>query len=235
MVKILLQFIALILEREISIFLSSFSYIDYEKAFDRVYHDHLMSKLKSCDIDAMDLRMIQNLYWNQTASIRLEEGESDSFAIQRGVRHGCILSPKLFNLYIFKQADKLPGVSIGGKNITNLRFADDTGLIADSAQGLQLIVDVVNSDSLKRGLKMNIKKTKTMVISRDLANPKVNIKVDGTTLEQVETFKYLGQTITSDGRSDTAIRQRIEIARQTFLNMSDVLTARTLRLRQENA
>ena len=85
-------------------------YIDYEKAFDRVCLDQLMSKLKSCNIDAKDLRMIQNLYWNQTASIKLEEGESDSFAIQRGVRQGCILSPNLFNLYtedIFKEADKL--------------------------------------------------------------------------------------------------------------------------------
>ena len=77
---------------------------------------------------------------------------------------------------------------------------------------------------------MNTKKTKTMVISRDPENPKVDIKVDGNTLEQVETFKYLGQTITSDGRSDTAIRQRIEIARQTFLNMSDVLTARNIQI-----
>ena len=60
-----------------------------------------MNKLKSCDIDAMDLRMIQNLYWKQTASIKLEEGESDSSAIKRGVRQGCILSPKLFNLHVF--------------------------------------------------------------------------------------------------------------------------------------
>ena len=77
---------------------------------------------------------------------------------------------------------------------------------------------------------MNIKKTKTMVVSRDQVNPKVDIKVDGTTLEQVETFKYLGQTTTPDGRSDTAIRQRIEIARQTFLNMSDVLTSRNIEI-----
>ena len=69
---------------------------------------------------------------------------------------------------------------------------------------------------------MNIKKTKTMVIIREPENPQVDIKVDGTTLEQVQTFKYLGQTITADGRSDTAIRQRIEIARQTFINMSDI-------------
>eukprot|EP00112_Aurelia_sp_Birch-Aquarium-sp1_P006119 Seg1683.7 transcript_id=Seg1683.7/GoldUCD/mRNA.D3Y31 product="LINE-1 reverse transcriptase" protein_id=Seg1683.7/GoldUCD/D3Y31 len=94
----------------------------------------------------MDLRLIQNLYWNQTASIKLEDGESDSFKIKRGVRQGCILSPKLFNLYtedIFKEADKLPGVNIGGRNITNLRYADDTALIAELVQGLQLIIDVV--------------------------------------------------------------------------------------------
>ena len=61
-------------------------------------------------------------------------------------------------------------------------------------------------------------------------NHKVDKKVDGTTLEQVQTFKYLGQTITADGRSDTAIRQRIEIATQNFLNMSDVLTARNIEI-----
>ena len=77
---------------------------------------------------------------------------------------------------------------------------------------------------------MNKKKTKAMVVNRDQVNPKVDIKVDGTTLEQVATFKYLGQKITSDGRSDTAIRQRIEIARQTFLNMSDVLTSRNIEI-----
>ena len=58
-------------------------YIAYEKAFDRVCNDQLMSKLKSCDINAMDLRMIQSLYWNQIASIKLEEGESDSSAVKR--------------------------------------------------------------------------------------------------------------------------------------------------------
>ena len=141
--------------------------------------------------------------------------------------------PKLFSLYreaIFKHADKLPGVNIGGKNITNLRHADDTALIAESTKGLQLIVNVVKSESLKGDLNVNIKKAKTMVISRDPEHPKVDIKVDGTILEQVETFKCLGQTITSDGRSDTAIRQRIEIARQTFLNMSDVLTSRNIEI-----
>ena len=107
--------------------------------------------------------MIQNLNLNQTASIMLEDGESDSFDIKRGVRQGCILSPKLFNLYtedIFKQADKLPGVNIGGKNITNLRYADDTALIAESAQGLQQIVDVVKSERLKRSFKNEYKEDK---------------------------------------------------------------------------
>ena len=74
------------------------------------------------------------------------------------------------------------------------------------------------------------KEDKTMVISRDPENPKVDIKVDETAIEQVETFKYLGQTITSDSRSYTAMKQCIEIARQTLLNMSDVLTARGIEI-----
>ena len=69
-----------------------------------------------------------------------------------------------------------------------------------------------------------------MVISRESVIPKVDIKVDGISLEQVQTFKYFGKTITSDARSDTATRQHIEISRQTFLIMSDVLTARNLEI-----
>ena len=71
---------------------------------------------------------------------------------------------------------------------------------------------------------------KIMVIIADPKHSKVDIKVVGTTLEQMNTFKYTGQTITSDGRTDMAIRQRMEIARQTFLPMSDVLTATSVEI-----
>ena len=184
-------------------------FIDYEKAFDHVYHHNLMNELNKYTIDGKDLNIMQNLYWNQTASIQLEDEESNQFSIKRGVRQGCILSPKLFNIYtedIFNNSNLL-GIKIAGKNITNLRYADDTALMAESEEALQRIVDEVKMKSLEKGLKMNTKKTKTMVISRNTSAPQVSIKVDGETLEQVQSFKYLGQTITTDGKTDTKIGQ----------------------------
>ena len=104
-----------------------------------------------------------NLYWNQTASIKTEDGESSSFPIKRGVRQGCVLSPSLFNVYtetIFKEFEELPGVKLFGEYINNLRYADDTVLIAESEEELQKLVDAVKEGSLKLGLEMNTKKLK---------------------------------------------------------------------------
>ena len=125
----------------------------------------------------------------------------------------------------------MTGIVIGGLNITSLRFADDTLLMAESEEELQRIVDAVREASLERGLRMNVKKTKTMVIRRNINEEcKVSIKVEGKELEQVKSYTYLGQQITEDGRSDTEIRKRIEIARQSFINMKSVLTSRKLKI-----
>ena len=108
------------------------------------------------------MRIMQELYWKQSAAIRVENGLSAEFPIKRGVRQGCVLSPKLFNLYtefIFREAEDLPGCLVGGKNFNNLPYADDTVLMAESESELQNIVDTVRSDSERCGLKMNVKKT----------------------------------------------------------------------------
>ena len=98
-------------------------FIDYEKAFDRVHHAKLIKKIVCSQMDGKDQKLIQNLYWEQTASVKLEQEESESFPIKRGVRQGCVISPKLFNWYteeIFQEADELKGVNVGGVNYTNL-------------------------------------------------------------------------------------------------------------------
>ena len=97
-------------------------FIDYKKAFDRVYHAMLLEILKKFEIDGKDLKLIMNLYWQQTASIKTEEGQSNSFGIKRGVRQGCVLSPSLFNVYtesIFKEFEELPGIKMFGEFINN--------------------------------------------------------------------------------------------------------------------
>ena len=207
-------------------------FIDYKKAFDRVYHLKLVNALKKLEIDGRDLNLIKNLYWQQTASIKTEDGQSSSFSIKRGVRQGCVLSPSLFNVYtenIFKELQDLPGIKLFGEFINNLRYADDTVLLAESEEELQKLVDAVKEESQKYGLEMNTKKTKTMVIRRDADEPvKVQIIVDGVVLEQVKMYQYLGQLITEDGRCEVEIKRRIEIARTNFLKMKDVLTTKRL-------
>ena len=97
----------------------------------------------------------------------------------------------MFNLYtecIFKSIEGMPGINISGNIVNNLRYADDTVLIADNEQDLQNIVDTIHHQSKEFGLDMNVKKTKTMVISRKAEIPRVSITVNNNILEQVKEF-----------------------------------------------
>ena len=186
-------------------------FIDYSKAFDKVHHDQLISCLEKIGIDGKDIRIIANLYWHQKAAIRIQDELSPFTSIQRGVRQGCVLSPYLFNVYtefIFRESNELKGINIHGQNINNLRYADDTALIATDENDLQKIVDQVKEESSKAGLEMNVKKTMTMVISKNPEGKQLEIKVGDQKLEQVKKFKYLGTQITEDGKTETEIKKQ---------------------------
>ena len=117
----------------------SLCYIDYSKAFGEVRHGDLFAILVSLNIDAKDLRILRNLYWEQTVAIRMGNEISQYRAIKRGVRQACIASPDLFNLYsemILRSLIEHQGVKVGGNIINNLWYVDDTLLIADSKQKL---------------------------------------------------------------------------------------------------
>ena len=152
--------------------------------------------------------------------------------IKRGVRQGCILSPSLFNLYtecIFKIIEGMPGINISGNIVNNLRYADDSVLIADNEQDLQNIVDTIHRQSKEFGLDMNVKKTKTMVISRKAEIPRVSITVNNI-LEQVKEFTYLGQNLYEDGKNSGEVRRRIGMAKTKFTQMRKVFTSRKISL-----
>ncbi|KAI8436544.1 hypothetical protein MSG28_010075 [Choristoneura fumiferana] len=209
-------------------------FIDYEKAFDRVLHDRLIAILKDIGLDDKDVRIIQNLYWNQRATVRVDGEETDEVEIKRGVRQGCILSPTLFNLYseaiIVEALEEMDcGVMINGRVINNLRYADDTVLIASTEAELQLMVNRVNECSLRAGLRMNVSKTKVMVITKKETIHPV-ISVAGSRLERVRKYKYLGTWVNEDWDSNCEIRTRIEIARSAFNEMRRVLCSRSLKI-----
>ena len=112
--------------------------------------------------------LLRNLYADQEATIRTGHGTADWFQIEKGVRQGCILSPCLFNLYaeyIMRNAgldEVQAGIKIAGRNTNNLRYADDTTLMAESEEELKSLLMKVKKESEKVGLKLNIQKTKIM-------------------------------------------------------------------------
>ena len=112
--------------------------------------------------------LLRNLYAGQEATVRTGHGTTDWFQIGKEVRQGCVLSPCLFNLYreyIMRNAgldEAHAGIKITGRNINNLRYADDTTLMAENKEELKNLLIKVQEDSEKADLKLNIQKTKIM-------------------------------------------------------------------------
>ena len=117
-----------------------FCSIDYAKAFDCVYHNKLWKILKEMGIPDHLTCLLRNLYAGQEATVRTGHGKTDWFQIGKRVGQGCILSPCLFNLYaeyiMWNAAldEAQAGIKIAGRNINNLRYADDTTLMAESEE-----------------------------------------------------------------------------------------------------
>ena len=145
-----------------------FYFIDYAKAFDSVGHNKLWKILQEIGIPDHLTCLLRNLYAGQEATVRAGHGAMDWFQTGKGARQGCILSPCLFNLYAvyIMRNDGLEeaqaGIKIAGGNINNLRYADNTTLMAESEEELKSLLMKVKVDSEKVGLKLNIQKTKIM-------------------------------------------------------------------------
>ena len=128
-------------------------------------------------------------YAGQEAAVRTGPVTTDWFQIGKGVRQGCILSPCLFNFYaenIMRNAgleEAQAGIKISRRNINNLRYADDTTLMAESEEDLQSLLMKVKEESEKVGLKLNIQKTKIMA-----SGPITSRQIDGATMETVADF-----------------------------------------------
>ena len=145
-----------------------FCLIDYAKAFDCVDHNKLWKILKVISILDHLTCLLRNLYAGQEATVRTGHGTTDWFQIGKGVRQGCILSPCFFNLYaeyIMRNTgleEPQAGIKIVGRDINNLRYTDDTTLMAESEEELKSLLMKVKEESEKVGLKLNIQKAKVM-------------------------------------------------------------------------
>ena len=156
--------------------------------------------------------------------------EQQTGSIGKGVCQGCILSLCLFNLYaeyIVRNAldETQAGIKIAGRNINNLRYADDTIHMAENEEELKSLLMKVKEESEKVGLKLNIQKAKIMASS-----PITSWQIDGETVEIVADFKFLGSKITTDGDYNLEIKRRLLLGRKVMTNLDRILKSRDITL-----
>src|SRR5574340_1029225 len=170
-----------------------FCFIDYAKAFDFVDHFKLWEILKEMGIPDHLTCLLRNLYVGQEATVRTGHGTTDWFQIGKGVHH----------------EKRWTGGSTNWnqdcwRNISNLRYADDTILMAESEEELKSLLMKVKEASEKVCLKLNIQKTKIMA-----SGPITSWEIDGETVESVSDFIFLGSQITADGDCSHEIKKRL--------------------------
>ena len=175
--------------------------------------------------------LLRNLYAGQEAIVRTGHGTTDWFQIGKVVRQGCILSLCLFNFYaeyIMRNAgleEAQAGIKIAGRNINNLRYADDTTLMAESEEELKSLLMKVKVESEKFGLKLNIQRTKIVA-----SGPITSWQIDGKTVETVRDFIFGGSKISADGDCSYEIKRHLLLERKVMTNLNSVLKSRDITL-----
>ena len=171
--------------------------------------------------------LLRNLYAGQEATVRTGHGTTDWFQIRKGVRQGCILSLWLFNLYaeyITRNAgleETQSGIKIAGRNINNLKYADDTTLMVESEEELKNLLMKVKEESEKVGLKLNVHKTKVMA-----PGPISSWEINGETVETVSGFIFLGSKITAVGDCSHEIKRCLLLGRKVMTNLDSILKSK---------
>ena len=172
--------------------------------------------------------LLRNLYASQEATVRTGHGTMDWFQIGKGVCQGCILSPCLFSLYAeyimgnsgLEEAQA--GFKIARKNINNLRYADDTTLMAEREEELKSLLMKVKEESEEVGLKLNIQKMKIMA-----SGPIISRQIDGETMETVTDFILGGSKITADDDCSHEIKRCLLLGRKAVTNLDSILKSRS--------
>lgn len=199
------------------------AFVDYKKAFDSLETWAVMEAMSNARIDSRYTNLIEDIYKDATLHVKIDENTTtDKIPIQRGVRQGDSISPKLFTLALEDVFKKLSwqqkGVNIDGRYLNHLRFADDIVLMSTNAGELSSMLLDLKEASQIVGLEMNLQKTKIM------SPDNICVTVDNKVLEVVEEYIYLGHNIMLGKNNQTAeIGRRIRLAWAAFGNLAHIL------------
>ena len=179
-------------------------FVDFQKAFDSVWRMGMFFKLLKNGIDPGLIKLIKNMYDKSNQMLNFGSKVSRKFMTHRGVKQGCILSPKLFNIFINDIPDifdvNCDPVNLGKEKLNCLMYADDLIIFSETQNGLQNCLDKLNEYITKWNLKINLKKTQVIIFSSGGYRGKLPNFTFGTKqLKIVKEYKYLGTLISNTG------------------------------------
>ena len=198
-------------------------FVDFEKAFDSIWHEGLLLQLLQNGIGGKTYDVIKTMYTNNKCAVKINNKRTNFFSQRRGVMQGNSLSPTLFNIYINQLAKTLdessaPGLILNNAEIKCLLYADDLVLLSNSKEGLQQLIDLLQEFCQTWALKVNMKKTKIMVFQKRSHGEgnEPQFMLGQTTIEHTKTYTYLGLKISHTGNFNAAVNELREKARRAF-------------------
>lgn len=198
-------------------------FLDYCKAFDCVQ----WQRMAQMGTPQHLITLIENLYESSRAKVRVNANAdlSKPFGLGKGMRQGCILSPVLFNIYgewiIRRATDEWKGgIAVGGRKLCNLRYADDTTLLATTEEELTELVNRVEEASNEVGLQINREKTKIMIVDRPNDNQREVTQISN--IQVVVRFVYLGTLLMNTGGNTEEIKRRAGIAKTAVAQLTKI-------------
>ena len=193
------------------------AYVDFRKAFDSVHRGSLWKLLYLRGIPSKIIALIQSLYSDSSSAVRIGGEISEYFAVATGVRQGCVLAPSLFNVcmdwVLGRTVEQgFRGASFGNEVFTDLDFADDAVIFAETLDSLVLFLEALSKESKHLGLQVSWIKTKIQRFIQTVDQACEKVMCCGNSVDVVEVFPYLGSRVTSDGSSLIEIDRRLGVA-----------------------
>ena len=216
--------------------------MDLQRPYDRVDRDAMWQVIRIYGIGGRVLKDIMSFYDEGRACVRVGSKVSESFEVKMGLRQGCVMSPWLFNMYmdgvVREVYSRVPGkgvkMRVDGERewmLSQLLFADDTALVAESAEQLQCLVREFGRVCERRKLRVNVDKSKVMCVGEIVEPSLMNIMLNGERMEVVNSFKYLGSCFSSDGGLKEDVSRRVGEGMKTFGAMKRMWSGRSVTVR----
>ena len=191
-----------------------YHFVDFKSAFDTIWRKALWKMMRSIGVCNKIVNIVEKMYEKTTCAVVVDKFLTDWFSVSVGVRQGCLLSPTLFNLFLDFVMDELKclqeRVTLDNDLNFDIRYADDTTLIAAVFEKLQIATDQLQEACKKYGMKINTDKCKV------ISNSTTNITIENERMENVEEFNFLGSLMPN---SALDIKRRTAMANSAFGRM----------------